>query len=77
MNRQELLTVEHAFHIERQNISMLVLSPHFPMPKTWKENGALVGGGVGFLLGIGIGSLVGGLCRLARESWPEPDRRAP
>ncbi|RYD54487.1 MAG: hypothetical protein EOP83_22090 [Verrucomicrobiaceae bacterium] len=39
MDRQELLTVEHAFYIDRPGMQMLVLSPHFHMPKTWKENG--------------------------------------
>ena len=39
MDRQELLTVEHAYYIDRPGAPMLVLSPHFHMPKTWKENG--------------------------------------
>ncbi|HEY1123666.1 MAG TPA: hypothetical protein VGE67_18765 [Haloferula sp.] len=36
-------------------------------PAGWKL--ALGGGGIGFLLGVGIGSLLGALCRLAWESW--------
>ena len=39
MDRQELLTVEHAYYIDRPGAPMLVLSPHFHMPKKWNENG--------------------------------------
>jgi hypothetical protein len=39
MDRQELLTIEHYFYIDKPGARMLVLSPKFHMPKTWKENG--------------------------------------
>jgi len=39
MDRQELLTVEDHFYLDRPGVKMLILSPHFPMPETWKENG--------------------------------------
>lgn len=39
MELLELLTVEHTFFISRPGVQMLVLSPHFRMPKNWGERG--------------------------------------
>jgi hypothetical protein len=39
MNQLELLTVEHTFFISRPGVQMLVLAPHFIMPKSWSERG--------------------------------------
>lgn len=39
MEQVELLTVEHRFFISRPGVQMLVLGPHFRMPKGWSERG--------------------------------------
>jgi len=39
MKQLELLTVEHAFFISKPGVQMLVLSPHFRMPKSWSKHG--------------------------------------
>jgi hypothetical protein len=39
MQQHELLTVEHTFFISRPGIQMLVLAPHFKMPKDWSKRG--------------------------------------
>jgi len=39
VDRAELLTVEHTFWINKPGISMLVLSPSFPMPRDWEKKG--------------------------------------
>jgi hypothetical protein len=39
MEHLELLTVEHTFFISRPGVQMLVLAPHFMMPKDWSKRG--------------------------------------
>jgi hypothetical protein len=39
MKQLQLLTVERTFFISRPGVQMLVLAPHFTMPKNWKEHG--------------------------------------
>jgi len=39
MKQLQLLTVERTFFISRPGVQMLVLAPHFTMPKNWKERG--------------------------------------
>ena len=39
MTQLELMTVEHTFFISRPGVQMLVLSPHFTMPKNWSNHG--------------------------------------
>src|SRR4051794_12757163 len=39
MQRFELMTVEHAWLLERPGVHMLILSPHFLMPAGWEKKG--------------------------------------
>jgi len=41
MEQVELLTIERTFFISRPGVQMLILTPHFRMPKGWSECGWL------------------------------------